>query len=107
MEATAPFLLRRVLLGVVVGLALVVVAFYGWVQLRTSQYHGREHAMLLRYQRAYTLCVTAGSVPSTCAAKVYTACRSDPFWAVGLPFTLDVDSRSSEAALRCRNGATG
>jgi hypothetical protein len=107
MDPTAPFLVRRVLLGVVIGLALVVLGFYGWVQLRVSQYHDREHAMLQRYQRAYTLCVAAGSMPSTCVAKVYTACRSDAFWTVGRPFAFDLDSQSSEAALRCRNGATG
>jgi len=107
MEPTAPFLLRRVLVGVVLGLALVLVGFYGWVQLRVSQYHQREHAMLVRYQRVYSLCVTAGSTPSNCATKVYNACRADAFWTTGRPFSFAVDAQSSEAMLRCRNGAAG
>lgn len=107
MDPSAPFLLRRVLLGVVVGIALVLLGFYGWVQLRVSQYHDREHSTLVRYQRSYALCVAGGSVPQTCAAKVYTACRADAFWTVGRPFALEPDSQSSEAMIRCRNGATG
>ena len=106
MDPTA-FRIRRVLLGVVVGLVLVSVAFYGWVQYRRAQYDDRERAVLSRYHQDYTLCVTAGNAAVGCAARVVNACVADSFWSLAKPFASDPESARDDPLERCRSGATG
>jgi hypothetical protein len=106
-NTTAPFRLRRVLLGVVVGLALCGLAFYGWVRYRTSQYHDREASVLSRYQYSYDVCLHTGDPQVLCRDRVYRACAADAFWRVHEPFTIGLGAGLSEAALRCRDGASG
>jgi hypothetical protein len=101
MESTA-FKVRRVLMGVVAGLLLVSLGFYGWVQYRQSQYHQREHDVLARYQRSLALCTTAASAPALCAGRVMDACVGDPFWQQSKPFSFDATVAAPDASARCR-----
>ena len=98
---TEPFLLRRVLAGVVIGLALLLIAFYGWVRYRTAQYHREEGQMLARYQQAYTACVTEGGAPASCAIRAHGSCLADSFWLVPRPFSADLHAVQTEAASKC------
>jgi hypothetical protein len=106
MDPTA-FKLHRVVVGVVVGLVLLLLGFYGWVQFRTSQYHDRADAVVARYHHAYALCVAAGSAQEVCTTRAVDACTTDPFWAVGKPFSFDLGSTVSDASLRCHRGVPG
>jgi hypothetical protein len=106
MDPCAPLTLRRVLVGVVVGLVLVSLAFYGWVQYRRSQYTQHERAVLGRYHEAYTLCVAAGNPAFACANRVQNACVRDPFWTTGKPFAFDPESATPDSGARCRDGLT-
>jgi hypothetical protein len=106
MEPTA-FKVRRVLFGVVVGLALVSLAFYGWVQYRQSEYQHRERAVLSRFHQAYALCVTAGNASVSCTDRVMDACVGDPFWTIAKPFSFDPAAARPDARDRCRSGAVG
>jgi hypothetical protein len=91
-------------MGVVAGLVLVAVSFYGWVQYRQSQYEHREQAVLSQYHDAYTLCVTAGNPAFVCANRAQTACQRDPFWATGKPFAFDPHAASPDPRARCAAG---
>lgn len=102
MESTA-FKMRRVLMGVVAGLLVVSLAFYGWVQYRQSQYHKRERDVLARYQRSYTLCTTIGNSPLVCLDRVMTACADDLFWRVAKPFSFDAQVAAPDPIGRCRS----
>lgn len=104
---TGPFLLRRVFAGVVVGVVLLLIGFYGWVRYRTGQYHHREELMLSGYRTAVTQCVAAGTPGSTCTTRGYQACLGDLFWLVGKPFALDLTSPTQEANDRCRSSTGG
>jgi hypothetical protein len=101
------FKLRRVLVGVVVGLLLVSLAFYGWVQYRRSQYNERRDAVLGRYHNGYTLCVTAGNYRPSCAASAVNACVRDAFWSITMPFKIDPESPGTNAGARCRAAVAG
>jgi hypothetical protein len=104
---TAPFRLRRVLVGVVVGLALCGLAFYGWARYRAVQYHDREASVLARYQYTYKTCLGSGYPGTVCADRIYRACTADDFWQIHEPFSIGLGGELGEAALRCRDGATG
>jgi hypothetical protein len=100
MEPTT-FRLRRVLAGVVVGLVLVTLAGYGWVQYRTAQYHHRVDALVKRYHAAYLQCLADGGVAADCAARVTAACARDGFWARANPYDFVPGTGSTDAAARC------
>jgi hypothetical protein len=102
MDPSAPFLVRRVVVGVFVGVVLLLLAFYGWVRYRTSQYEHSRSEMLVRYQNAYTLCVDAGTPELVCSRRIYSACTHDAFWATEKPFSFDLQSGSDEASTHCR-----
>ncbi len=85
MEPTT-FKMRRVLMGVVVGMLLVGLAFYGWAQYRQQQYHQRESAVLAGYRHESALCARAGNMAGHCADRVLAACLDDPFWQTSKPF---------------------
>jgi hypothetical protein len=95
------------MLGVVVGLALLALAFFGWSRYRTAQYHHRESAVLTRYKAEYNTCVADRFAVSRCAQQVFTACSADPFWQVQEPFSIGVGGGLDDASLRCRDGVTG
>lgn len=80
------FKLRRVLIGVAVGLVAVALSFYGWVQYRQSQYADRERAVLTGYHNQFALCLKLGNGELACARHVLAACTRDPFWAGRVPF---------------------
>lgn len=82
----ARFKLRHVLMGVVIGLVVVALGFYGWVQHRQSQYADRERTVLTRYHDNFALCLKLGKGEFGCARQVLAACVADPFWANGKPF---------------------
>jgi hypothetical protein len=82
----ARFKLRRVLIGVAVGLVALALGFYGWVQYRQSQYGHRERAVLTRYHDDYTLCLKLGNGDLGCARQVLAGCVRDPFWSDAKPF---------------------
>jgi hypothetical protein len=107
MDPTAPFRLRRVLLGVLVGLTLLALAFFGWVQYRRGQYHDREKAVIGGYHREYVLCVSAGNAATGCAERVLAACQLDPFWRVAKPFAADPRTALPDPGERCASGAAG
>ena len=94
------FRLRRVLLGVVMGLVALSLGFYGWVQYRQSQYQDRERAVLDRYQNDYSLCLKVGSGEFGCARRVVASCKVDPFWVGGKPFA-SAGSAPPNPADRC------
>lgn len=108
MYPTSPFLLRRVLLGVVVGLAVLAAGFFGWSRYRVGQYHHRESAVLTAYRGEYRSCVAGGAGTAGCATQVYAACLADPFWRTDEPFTSGWGfggfgtSGGTEAEVRCR-----
>jgi hypothetical protein len=99
------FKLRRVLIGVVVGLVALTLSFYGWVQYRQSQYADSERSVLTRYHDDYTLCVKLGSGDLSCARRVLTACVVDPFWGQGKPFS-SVGTAAPDPLGRCRAAST-
>ena len=101
MDPTAPFLVRRVLLGVLLGCTLVGFAFLGWVQYRTGQYHGREAALQKRYHSVYLACLSGGGQPDNCASRVEASCNRDPFWAIGQPFAFLPGAASDDQQSRC------
>jgi hypothetical protein len=80
------FKLRRVLIGVFVGLVAVSLTFYGWVQYRQSQYADRQRSVLTKYHDDYSLCIKLGNDPLSCARHVLAACTHDPFWKGDKPF---------------------
>lgn len=82
----ARFKLRRVLMGVVIGLVAVSLSFYGWVQYRQSQFADRERTALTRYHNNFALCLTLGNGEFGCARHVLAACVRDPIWEQGKPF---------------------
>lgn len=104
MEPSTPLKLRRVLVGVVAGLTLLALAFYGWVQYRQSQYHHRQHVVLSRYHAAYTTCVAVGNPAQVCAPRLTTACVLDPFWELGKPFAFDPETAVPDKDRLCRDG---
>ena len=101
MDPHAPFLVRRVLLGVLIGCVLVVFAFFGWVQYRTGQYHGREKALQNRYHSAYTECVSTGGQAKDCAVRVLASCNRDPFWSIEQPFAYLPGAATDDQQCRC------
>ena len=101
MDPNAPFLIRRVLLGVLVGAMLVGLAFFGWVQYRTGQYHGQEKALQDRYHSAYLACLHDGGQTGDCAARVEATCNHDPFWSIEQPFAFLPGAASDDQAKRC------
>jgi hypothetical protein len=98
---------RRVLLGVVVGLALLAVCFFAWTRYRVAQYHHRESALLTRYHAQYQACTSAGTVAPRCATPIYQACTADAFWGVGEPYTFGLGADVDDSATRCRGAVTG
>jgi hypothetical protein len=98
------FKLRRVLIGVVVGLVALTLGFYGWVQFRQSQYQDREHAVLVRYHNDYSLCLKLGAGDYGCARRVLAACTVDPFWLGDKPFA-SAGAAPPDAFGRCRSVA--
>jgi hypothetical protein len=94
------FRLRRVFLGVVMGLVVLSLGFYGWVQYRQSQYHDRERGVLTRYQNDYSLCLKLGQGEFGCARRVYASCQLDPFWSGDKPFA-SAGSAPPDPADRC------
>ncbi|MDT4917280.1 MAG: hypothetical protein QOH89_1980 [Pseudonocardiales bacterium] len=95
------FRLRRVLIGVLVGLVALTLGFYGWVQFRQSQYQDRERAVLVRYHDDYSLCLKLGAGDYGCAQRVLAACIVDPFWSDGRPFA-SAGAAPLDAPGRCR-----
>jgi hypothetical protein len=107
MDRTAPFLLRRVFVGVLVGLLLSVLAFFGWTRWRTAQFHERQDAVLTGYRHLYENCVAGGTAPAYCGQRLMATCTADAFWRVEPPFVIDFASRFDDAATRCRETTTG
>ena len=101
METAASFRLRRVLLGVVVGLTLLALGFYGWARFRSAEYHRREAGVLQHYRSTYRFCLQGGVPASACLASSSAACAADPFWSVTEPFSVDLRQGSAEAQDRC------
>src|SRR4051794_14744580 len=95
------FSLRRVLIGVVLGLVVLTLGFYGWVQMRQSQYQDRERAVLVRYHNDYSLCLKLGTGDYGCARRVLAACLVDTFWAGDKPFA-SAGAAPPDASGRCR-----
>lgn len=85
------FLLRRVLLGVLIGVTVLGAGFFGWVEFRTSQYHQRESEMLSRYRTSYAACLGQHVTAGVCAAEVRDLCTHDRFWQrEHPPFVIDL-----------------
>lgn len=107
MDPTPPFLVRRVLLGVVVGLAVLAVGFFGWTRYRVGQYHHRETTVLAGYRAEYRSCLALGSPASYCVSSVDTACAADPFWRGEPPFTLGWGAGGADdGQTRCQSDVT-
>jgi hypothetical protein len=102
-----PFLVRRVLLGVLIGLTALAVGFLGWVQFRTSEYHQREAKMLSRYRAGYTTCLRQQLAPTTCAQEVHNLCTRDVFWQREPPFLIDLAPQFNLPDLRCKETVPG
>jgi hypothetical protein len=104
---TSAFLLRRVLLGVLVGVTVLALAFLGWVELRTSQYHQREAKMLSRYRAEYATCVGQRLAPDTCAQETRELCMRDTFWQREPPFRIDLAPQFNLPDQRCKATVPG
>jgi hypothetical protein len=98
------FKVRRVLISVVVGLVVVALSFYGWVQYRQSQYADRERTVLTHYRNDFALCLKLGNGQFGCARDVLAACVRDPFWEQGKPFAA-AGSAASDPVGRCSTKA--
>jgi hypothetical protein len=98
------FRVRRVLLGVVTGLVVVTLAFYGWIQYRQSQYARQQRDLLSRYHVDYTTCLAAGNGSLACARNGLAACVDDPFWRSDEPFAT-AGSTPPDPDARCRADA--
>lgn len=98
------FKLRRVLIGVVIGLVALTLTFYGWVQYRQSQYAARERNVLTHYHDDYALCLKLGNGQLGCARHVLGACVRDPFWQQGKPFA-SAGSAATDPIGRCSTKA--
>jgi hypothetical protein len=107
-DRTSAFLLRRVVLGVIVGVTVLAVGFFGWVQFRTSEYHKREARMLLHYRHDYAACVRQQTAPATCARQLRQLCTQDVFWQREQPpFIIDLAPQFSTPEVRCRESVSG
>lgn len=95
------FKLRRVLIGVAIGLVALTLSFYGWVQYRQSQYADRERTVLTRYHNQFTLCLELGNGEFGCARQVLASCLRDPFWGEGQPFAT-AGSAPPDPSGQCR-----
>ena len=102
---TVRFKLRRVLIGVAIGLVAVTLTFYGWVQYRQSQYADHERTVLTHYRNDFTLCLKLGNGEPGCARDVLAACVRDPFWAQEKPFA-PAGSAAPDPLGRCSAKAT-
>jgi hypothetical protein len=106
-DRTSAFLLRRVLLGVLIGVTVLAVGFFGWVQVRTSDYQKRESQMLSRYRSGYAQCVRQQFAPSTCARDLRALCTRDDFWQQEPPFFIDLAPQLNTPEVRCRATVSG
>jgi hypothetical protein len=110
-DPRSPFLIRRVLAGVLAGLVLLALGFFGWSRYRTAQYHHRESTVVARYHAYYRQCLTLGPAASACAERVFDSCTADAFWSVAQPFALGFDGGfsdgPSEASLQCKQAPVG
>jgi hypothetical protein len=105
---TSAFLLRRVFLGVLVGVTLLALGFFGWVQFRTSQYHQREAHLLSRYRSGYATCLRQQVTPAACALEVRDLCTHDQFWQREQPpFVIDLAPQLNVPELRCKETVPG
>jgi hypothetical protein len=102
-----PFLVRRVLLGVLVGVTVVALGVFGWVQFRTSEYHQREAKMLSRYRAGYATCVRQQLAPQACAHEVHDLCTRDAFWQRQPPFLIDLAPQFNLPEVRCKEAVPG
>jgi hypothetical protein len=100
MEPTGRFRIHRVLLGVLVGLAVLTAAGYGLMRYESAQYRHRADSLVARYKSAYKFCVHTGAVASVCATQAVTACTTDLFWTRGGPFS---DLLGGDGSARCRD----
>jgi hypothetical protein len=108
MDRTSAFMVRRVLLGVIVGLTLLALCFFGWVQFRTSQYHHRESQMLSRYHSGYVACVRDPLESATCVRQLRDLCVRDVFWhREQPPFLIDLAPQFNTPELRCKDAVAG
>jgi hypothetical protein len=108
MDRAAAFLLRRVVLGVIVGLTVLAVGFFGWVQFRTSEYHEREARMLSHYRHDYAACVREQVDPAGCAQQLRRLCTRDAFWQREQPpFLIDLAPQFSTPEARCTVSLAG
>jgi hypothetical protein len=106
MDRTPPFLVRRVLMGVVAGLTVLAVGFFGWVQYRSSEYHDREAKMLARYRHDYLVCLRDQSA-SACVSQLRELCARDVFWQQEPPFVIDLAPQFSRPDARCTEVVAG
>jgi hypothetical protein len=100
------FKLRRVLIGVVVGLVTLALTFYGWVQYRQSQYADQQRSVLTRYHDDFTLCLKLGNGELGCARHALAQCLRDRFWDRQQPFA-QAGTAPPDALAQCRSRVTG
>jgi hypothetical protein len=100
MEPIGRFRIHRVLIGVLVGLALLGLGSYGVMRYQSAQYRHRADSLVARYKSAYEFCVRSGTVVSVCATQAVNACTRDVFWSRATPFG---DLLGGNAAARCRD----
>src|SRR4051794_3731962 len=100
MEPIGRFRIHRVLIGVLVGLALLGLGSYGVMRYQDVQYRHRADSLVARYRSAYEFCVRSGTVVVVCAAQAVTACTRDAFWTRAAPFG---ELLGGDAATRCRD----
>jgi hypothetical protein len=102
MPAATPVRLGRVIVGVVVGLGILFLAGFGWLEYRTGQYHRHENGVVTRYRGELTACVVGGAARESCAARAAARCLADGFWTKKKPFDFGLGDDIDDAAARCR-----
>ncbi|HEX3334855.1 MAG TPA: hypothetical protein VHS54_00240 [Jatrophihabitans sp.] len=102
MRPTAPFRLRRVIGGVLVGLVVLFLAAFGWVGYQTALYHRHENAVVAKYRDEFKTCLAVGGVRASCASQVSARCVDDVFWSRRKPFNFGLGNEIDDAAALCR-----
>jgi hypothetical protein len=95
------------MLGVIVGMAVLALGFFGWTLYRIGQYHHREGGVVAAYRTDFRNCVGSGAGVASCSQYIYSTCLRDPFWRTQQPFSFNLGiDPAAEAQAGCTAATT-